>query len=122
MVGVLVFSMPFDEIGGRVELVSFLGEAIGLELAEQGKRFFELACEALAVNAEIRQGAVSPRVFSKNHSGATEVARISATATNRAAPRHTVDWRNPKSAGGFSFCSNSRPLWSRASTCSGHCP
>jgi len=56
MVAGFILSMPFDEIGGVVELGGFLGEADGLELAEQGEGAFELAGEALAVDAEIGQG------------------------------------------------------------------
>jgi hypothetical protein len=57
MVGFFIFSMHLDEVGGLVEFVSFLSEADGLKLAEQGEGAFELAGEALAVDAEIGQGA-----------------------------------------------------------------
>jgi len=57
MVGFFILSMQSDEVGGLVELVRFLGEAVGLELAEQSEGFFELAGEALAVEAEICEGA-----------------------------------------------------------------
>jgi hypothetical protein len=36
--GLLVLSMPFDEIGGLVELAGFLGETFGLKLARGAGR------------------------------------------------------------------------------------
>ena len=56
MVGYLLLSIQPDEVGRLVELVSLLGEAGGLELAEQGQGFFELAGQALAMDAEIGEG------------------------------------------------------------------
>ena len=52
MVEFLILSMWLEEVGGLVELVGFLGETFGLELAEQDEGFFELAGEALAMEAE----------------------------------------------------------------------
>jgi hypothetical protein len=46
-----------DQVGGLVEVVSFPGEAFGLELPEQGESLLKLTGEALAVEAEVREGA-----------------------------------------------------------------
>jgi hypothetical protein len=49
--------MHLDEVGGLFEVVSFLGEAFGLELFEQGESLLKLTRQALAVEAEVREGA-----------------------------------------------------------------
>ena len=49
--------MHLDEIGGLVELVLLVGEALGLEFLEEREDFFELAGKALAVEAQVRKGA-----------------------------------------------------------------
>jgi hypothetical protein len=57
MVGFFILSMHLDEVGGLLQLISFPGEADGLEVAKEGEGAFELAGEALTVEAEIGQGA-----------------------------------------------------------------
>ncbi len=57
VVGFTFLFMHLDEVGGLIELVLVVGGAFGLELLEEGKSFFELAGESLAVEAEVREGA-----------------------------------------------------------------
>jgi hypothetical protein len=55
-VGFSFFLMHFHDVEDLLQLLSFLGAAGFLELAEQGGGFFELAGEAMAVEAEVGQG------------------------------------------------------------------
>ncbi len=50
--------VEFEERGGVVELALFEGAAIGLDFAEGGERFLELAREAGRLDVEIGEGAV----------------------------------------------------------------
>ena len=45
--------MHIDQVGGLPEVVFVVGNALGLDLLQQGVSLFELAGEALAVEAQV---------------------------------------------------------------------